>query len=89
VDTGLSYWIDVAVALCVAGVVKVLMVMLATADSMREGSRTSPGIEEAHRTIAPVAGNASGSIGVSVPAWGPVLLIAALNVRRLGRVIEL
>jgi manganese transport protein len=50
---------DVAVALGVAGVINVLMVMLAAATFHETGLTHVASIEEAHRTLAPILGSAS------------------------------
>ena len=50
---------DVAVALGVAGVINVLMVMLAAATFHETGLTHIASIEEAHRTLAPILGSAS------------------------------
>jgi manganese transport protein len=50
---------DIAVALGLAGVINVLMVMLAAATFHATGLTRVAGIEEAHRTLAPILGSAS------------------------------
>src|ERR687892_972009 len=50
---------DVAVALSVAGVINVLMVVLAAATFHATGLTHVASIEEAHRTLAPILGGAS------------------------------
>ena len=51
--------VDVLVALGVAGVINVLMVMLAAATFHEAGLMHIASIEEAHRTLAPILGGAS------------------------------
>ena len=51
--------VDVLVALGVAGVINVLMVMLAAATFHEAGLTHIASIEEAHRTLAPILGGAS------------------------------
>ncbi len=53
---------DVAFALGVAGVINVLMVMLAAATFHERGFTDVNGIEEAHRTLAPILGDASSAV---------------------------
>jgi manganese transport protein len=63
--------LDVAVALSLAGVVNVLMVMLAAATFHAQGLIHVVGIEEAHRTLAPILGRASSVVfAVSLLASG-------------------
>ena len=63
--------IDVAVALCFAGVVNALMVMLAAATFNAKGLTNVSGIEDAHRTLAPILGDASSVVfAVSLLASG-------------------
>jgi manganese transport protein len=54
--------LDVAVALGVAGVVNVLMVMLAAATFHDTGLTHVASLEEAHRTLAPVLGGAASAV---------------------------
>jgi manganese transport protein len=53
---------DVALALSLAGVINVLMVLLAAATFHAQGLVHVSGIEEAHRTLAPVLGHASSAV---------------------------
>jgi manganese transport protein len=63
--------IDVAVALGLVGVVNVLMVMLAAATFNATGLTNVSGIEEAHRTLTPILGDASSVVfAVSLLASG-------------------
>jgi manganese transport protein len=63
--------IDVAVALGLAGVVNVLMVMLAAATFFARGLTHVSGIEDAHRTLAPILGRSSSVVfAVSLLASG-------------------
>ncbi|MGZ4400408.1 MAG: Nramp family divalent metal transporter [Gaiellaceae bacterium] len=62
---------DVAIALTLAGIVNVLMVMLAAATFHAHGLTHVSGIEQAHRTLAPILGGASSAIfAVSLLASG-------------------
>jgi manganese transport protein len=54
--------VDVAVALGVAGVINVLMIMLAAATFHDTGLTHVGSIEEAHRTLAPILGSASSAV---------------------------
>ena len=54
--------VDVAVALGVAGVINVLMIMLAAATFHDTGLTHVGSIEEAHRTLAPILGGASSAV---------------------------
>jgi manganese transport protein len=63
--------LDVAVALGLAGVVNVLMVMLAAATFHTRGLTHVSGIEQAHRTLTPILGRASSVVfAVSLLASG-------------------
>jgi manganese transport protein len=69
---------DVAVALGLAGVINVLMVMLAAATFHARGLTHVAGIEEAHRTLAPVLGSASSVV------FAVALLAAGLSASAVG-----
>jgi manganese transport protein len=63
--------VDVAVALGVAGVINVLMLMLAAATFHTQGLTHVSRIEDAHRTLTPILGHASSAIfAVSLLASG-------------------
>jgi manganese transport protein len=53
---------DVALALSLAGIINVLMVLLAAATFHKRGFVHVSGIEDAHRTLAPVLGGASSAV---------------------------
>jgi manganese transport protein len=62
---------DIAVALSIVGVINVLMVMLAAATFFSRGLVHVSGIEDAHRTLAPILGDASSAVfAVSLLAAG-------------------
>ncbi|HET8529196.1 MAG TPA: Nramp family divalent metal transporter [Gaiellaceae bacterium] len=62
---------DVAIALSLAGVINVLMVMLAAATFHAQGLVHVSGIEEAHRTLTPILGSASSAVfAISLLASG-------------------
>ena len=63
--------VDVALALALAGIVNVLMLMLAAATFHEHGLTHVTAIEQAHRTLAPILGSASSVVfAVSLLASG-------------------
>jgi manganese transport protein len=70
--------IDVAVALGLAGVVNVLMVMLAAATFHTRGLTHVSQIEQAHRTLTPILGRASSAV------FAVALLASGLSASAVG-----
>jgi manganese transport protein len=70
--------VDVVVALTIAGVVNVLMVMLAAATFHARGLTSVIGIEQAHQTLIPILGGASSAI------FAVALLASGLSASAVG-----
>ena len=70
--------IDVTLVLALAGVINMLMVMLAAATFHRRGLVHVSGIEQAHRTLSPILGSASSAI------FAVALLASGLTASAVG-----
>jgi len=69
---------DVTMVLALAGLINVLMLMLAAATFHRQGLAHVSGIEQAHRTLAPILGSASSAI------FAVALLASGLSASAVG-----
>lgn len=70
--------VDVVIALAIAGIVNVLMVMMAAATFHARGLIGISGIEQAHRTLVPILGSASSAI------FAIALLASGLSASAVG-----